>query len=71
MVGAAGGAFAPKVMPQVEEVLANKVGNVKQILKDGLPKLQEPKLAAPNSAPMGRLRRLKDKLTGEIYLDEI
>ncbi len=47
----AGGAIAPRVMPHVEEALTNKVGNVKQILKEGLPKLDEPRLATPNGAP--------------------
>ncbi len=44
----AGGAIAPRVMPQVEQALTNKVGNVKQILKEGVPKLDEPVLATPS-----------------------
>ncbi len=48
----AGGAIAPRVMPHVEEALTNKVGNVKQILKEGLPKLDEPRLATVNGAPV-------------------
>ena len=51
LVGLAGGVTAPRIMPQVEQVLTNKVGNVKQILKEGLPKLDEPRLATPNGAP--------------------
>ncbi len=52
LVGMAGGAIAPRTMPQVESALTNKVGNVKQILKEGLPKLDEPRLATPNGAPI-------------------
>lgn len=48
----AGGAIAPRTMPQVESALTNKVGNVRQILKEGLPKLEEPRLATPNGAPV-------------------
>ena len=52
LVGMAGGMTAPRVIPQVEEALTNKVGNVKQILKDSLPKLDEPRLATANGAPI-------------------
>lgn len=52
LVGMAGGITAPRTMPQVEAALTNKVGNVKQILKEGLPKLDEPRLATPNGAPV-------------------
>ncbi len=52
LVGLAGGMTAPRVMPRVEEALSNNVGNVKQILKEGLPKLDEPRLATPNGAPV-------------------
>ncbi len=51
LVGLAGGMTAPRVMPRVEEALTNRVGNVKQILKGGVPKLDEPVLATPNGAP--------------------
>ena len=51
-VGLAGGMTAPRVMPRVEEALTNNVGNVKQILKEGLPKLDEPRLATVNGAPV-------------------
>jgi hypothetical protein len=52
LVGMAGGAIAPRTMPRLEEALTTKVGNVKQILKDGIPKLDEPVLASPNGAPL-------------------
>jgi hypothetical protein len=52
LVGMAGGAIAPRTMPQVEAALTNKVGNVRQILKEGLPKLEEPRPATANGAPV-------------------
>ena len=52
LVGMAGGLTAPRTMPRLEEALTTKVGNVKQILKDGIPKLNEPVLATPNGAPV-------------------
>jgi len=48
LVGLAGGMTVPRVMPRVEEALTNNVGNVKQILKEGVPKLDEPVLATPS-----------------------